>query len=178
MTDLLAWRASDEFAAALRARMSEKSEFFDDVLGPWTKAHPGHEPFGSNGNATTFDQRVDGFADADRKVDPPAGLSRAQRRDYLKPVRGPAGDRWREVLRELNACPSIDAVFKQFGVPVFALVGHRLCRFNLHLWDEVWLTATADIPSTVVNGVEHVTAAKTSEFYAAKEAREAAGSRP
>lgn len=174
MTDLLAWRASDEFAAALRARMAEKSEFFDNVIQPWTDAHPKHEPYGSNGNATTFDPRIDGFADGDRKSAPPDGLTRAQRRDYLRPHRGPAGDPWREALDTLNACPSIDAVFKEFRVPVYGLVGHRLCRFNVHLWDEVWLTATADIPGTVKGEIAHLKAAKTSEFYAAKEARESA----
>ncbi|MGW4128001.1 hypothetical protein [Amycolatopsis japonica] len=173
MTELHAWKASDEFAAALRKRLAERKAYFADVVTPFINAHPKQPPYGTHGDATSFDFRIDGFADGDRKSPPPEGLSRAQARDWLKPVRGAAGEPWREALKNLNGIPSVDKVFHDFKIPVFVLSLHRLCRANVRdLEVGVYLTASVDL--TEGKDCDHLTPVKLSEFYAAVEAEPSA----
>jgi hypothetical protein len=171
--NLHAWKASDEFAAALRKRLAERQTYFAEVVQPFIDAHPKQHPYGSNGDALSFDLRIDGFTDGDRKAAPPHGLSRAQARDFLKPVRGAAGNPWREALDNLNGGPSIDAVFREHNVPIYIFAGHKLCRANVRdLEAGVFLTASVDL--TEGNGCRHLTTVKLSEFYAAVEAEPSA----
>jgi len=173
VTEQHAWKASDEFATALRTRLAERQAYFKDVVQPFIDAHPKQHPYGSNGDATSFDLRIDGFTDADRKSPPPEGLSRAQARAFLKPTRFAAGDPWREALEKLNGGPSVDAVFREFKVPIFVFAGHKLCRANVRdLEAGMFLTASVDL--TEGKGCDHLTPVKLSEFYAAVEAEPSA----
>jgi hypothetical protein len=168
-----AWRASIGFAAAIRDCRNRRDAWWNVTVAGWNSQHPNHHAYGVTADATSFDPRITGFADGDRKADPPEGLTRAQRRPgELRPARGTVGDRWRKAIRELNTCPSMDKVFADYGVPVYGLIGMKLRRFNVQDLGNhgVWLTASADVAGSVDRPVEHLTPMKLSEYYTALEA--------
>jgi hypothetical protein len=168
-----AWRASIGFTAAIRERLAQREEWWKVVLGNWNKRYPHQHAYGVSASAVSFDPKITGFADGKPREAPPQGLARAQsRRGELRPARGNVGNPWREALNQLNACPSMDKVFTDFGVPIYGLFGHRLCRVTIHNFEDhgVWLASSADVIGSVSEPVEHATVALLSAFYATREA--------
>jgi len=168
-----AWRTSPELAAAIRERLAQREEWWKVVLGNWNKKYPHQHAYGVSADATSFDPKITGFVDGKRREPPPEGLSRTQHRPgELRPARGNVGNPWREALKQLNTCPSLDQVFTEYEVPIYMLAGNRLCRLIVHdLGDHgVWLASAADVISSVSEPVEHATAAPLSAYYTAREA--------
>lgn len=115
MSDLHAYRASDELAAALREYHSQRFEF-ERSVAEWDREHEATKLMWAHSGFST-DRTPTGFTDSDRKSPPPKGLSRAQTRVELIPVRGRAGNEWRDVLTRFNAYPTIQPLWDRFGVP-------------------------------------------------------------
>jgi hypothetical protein len=172
LTDTLAWRASDKFAAALRQYQTDKQTFIDSVVLPFDRDHP-NNPTAWLGTGP-LDVRCVGFKDMADEV--PAGLSRAQTRHWLIPIRGRAGNEWRDVIARMAGMPSLKDLFTAHDVAPFILVGDL---FATPGWFSdginVYIECIGDITKTRedANPSKHLTPIKLSEFYAAKEAMEA-----
>jgi hypothetical protein len=173
MGDTLAWKASDEFAAALRQYQTEKQSFIDSVVLPFDNEHP-NNPTAWRRAGFSLDIRCCGFKDKAGEV--PAGLSRARTRHWLIPVLGRAGKAWRDVLHRMDGMPSLDKLFQGHDVASFMLVGNT-CATPGWFSDgtNVFVECTGDIAKTREGGEpsKHLTPIKLSEFHAAKEAWEA-----
>lgn len=166
MSDRFFYRANAELAAALRAMAVERREFWDRVIKPYREEHPDNEPMWRSQMSCV------GFADGKPDEDPPEGLSRSQRRAHLIPVRGKAGEPWRQRMAEFNKLPNHEKVLRQFDVPT-EVFGPGVLYFAS--WMD--LDEGHDGPNAVVFlGYEYspVPAAlepmKRSEFYALHEA--------
>lgn len=172
--ELLAWRASDEFAAALRQYQTDKQAFIDSVVRPFDEEHP-NNPTAWRRAGFSLDLQCCGFKDKAGEV--PAGLSRARTRRWLVPVRGKVGNEWRDVLRRMAEMPSLDKVFQVYDCTSFVLVGST-CATPGWFSDgtNVYIECTGDIANTRADAApsDHLTPIKLSEFYAAKEAWESA----
>lgn len=174
-----AYRASEQFDAALRARLGEQFEFDQAVVGAFHDKHPGVRPVWRAGSPLCVADRevIGGFEDAHPDEDPPAGLQRSAKRRELAPVLGAAGDYWRQAVAEFNRRPSMRNVFRDHLVDVFVAYDdgrlHRLCTPGVHVEVDrpagVWLLYPGAEPSPT----EHLSAVPLSEFYAAIEAFEA-----
>lgn len=167
MPEKLTWRSSDAFAAALRAYRQVRQEFIDTVVSVFNEQEPKHEAKWLQSPAS-LDPKCVGFADGTPDV--PEGLSRAQNRDYLIPVRGSKGDRWRTVLDRMKQYPSMDHVFKAHGVHTMVFSEHTL--HTPGMFDDgthFYLICKGDI---AIAETKHLVPIKMSEFYAAKEAWE------
>jgi hypothetical protein len=166
------WRASIGFTAAIRERLAQREEWWKVVVGNWNEQHPNQHAYGVSASALSFDPKITGFVDGERRKPPPEGLARAQSRPgELRPARGSIGNPWRSALEQLNTCPSLDQVFTDHKVPIYMLAGHRLCRLVIHdLGDHgVWLASAADVIGSVSEPVEHATVALLSAYYTARE---------
>lgn len=168
MTDKRAYRASVEFAAALRAVEGEIARFRRDVVATWDAEHP-ETPSLWVQRAVSVDRDCVGFKDSGGEV--PAGLSRAKTRIELLPARGKAGDPWREAMGTLNNGPKASPIFRQFAIdPGILRVDHG--RYYtpgiLVTPDEVFLTW--GVPREELS--EHLTEVPLSEYYAALERSE------
>jgi hypothetical protein len=175
MPDAFAYRASAEFAQAIRRRFDEIDEFRNAIAIPWDETHPDTVSlWASNSLDLPCDRRCVGFADDGGDV--PAGLSRSKRRGYFSPARGKAGDPWRAALTELNRKPMMGELFRRFGVPDHVLdfnAGMSYRAVIVVAPDAVWLRYGREISTS-----PHLAPARMSEFYAAVEAREAAAVSP
>lgn len=168
-----AWKASEKFTAALRAYNDLRHEFVSTVVAVFDEQHPNNRAVWRNAGFS-LDVECCGFRD---DGDLPPGLSRAQTRSYLIPVRSKAGDEWRAARERLNKVPSLDKVFTGHGCTPFVLDGNRICTPGFFLADNAaYVSATGDIATTgaQVGAVasEHLTPIKLSEFHAAKETLE------
>jgi hypothetical protein len=173
VADALTWRASDEFAAAIRQYQSDKQSFIDSVVLPFDREHP-NNPTAWRRAGFSLDIRCCGFKDKAGEV--PPGLSRAQTRRQLIPVRGRAGHDWRAALERMDGMPSLDVIFQAHDCAPFVLVGNTCTTpgYFSH-GTNVFIECTGDIAKTR-EGAEpskHLTPIKLSEFHAAKEAWEA-----
>ncbi len=178
MSDVHAYRASDELAAGLREHDAADAEFRSRVMA-WDAEHPDHHsrwarsPFGA-------DMHFMGFYDGTDEV--PAGLSRAKARESLRAKRGPDGQAWREVEQWMSKRPLIERVLRDFEIPDGVKApgprdGSFVCRPTQWLdagADGVLVTCLGDLTTgarmghTAGVGV-HLTAVPLSEFYAIKE---------
>lgn len=172
MSEIYAYRANDDLAAAWREAMAERDRHIETVVEPFHAEHPNHHPLIDNW------ERVLGFADGVPHEPPPAGLSRSQKRGYLKPVRGKAGDVWRERMQRLELPCTKGAVFQKFGLGEQLYVGsdgrHYLGKPNAvdFGYDGVFVYMGFE-PENLPACLDPV---KLSEFYAAQErAAERAG---
>jgi hypothetical protein len=175
--DTHAWRTTRQFGNAIRAALAACKALYDDVIIPYNEAHPGTELIRATPGPTSFDHRIDGFTDGDKKSPLPDGLSRAQKRWWLVPVRGKAGDPWRAVLAQMNTMPKVGKVFRDFGFPVYTIKGSWISRTRV--FDDgtdVYLTSTQDVLEQ--HPCDHVVPVKMSEYHAAREAAAAAADSP
>lgn len=173
--EMTAYRCSPEFSAAIAARRAEQETHTNEVWRPWNAAHR------AQGVRAGFDRRLGvdlelvGFLQNDPRAKIP-GLSMSLRRGYARPARGKVGDRWREEMAVLDTRPSLTEVFAVHGVPDFVMSGASLCSvgFEIAIEGTVYLACEVDL----FGGAEDIPAAlkriPLSEFYAAREAREAA----
>ena len=169
MSDRYFYRANPDLASALRAMAVDRHEYFDRVIKPYREEHPDNESMWRS------KMRCVGFADGKPDEDPPAGLSRSQRREHLIPVRGKAGEPWRQRMAEFNKLPNHEKVLREFDVPTEVFGPGRLYFTS---WMD--LDSNSDDPDgpnvVVYLGYEFdpVPAAlepmKRSEFYALHEA--------
>lgn len=157
------YRASDELAADLRGYAKDAKVHFDEVVEPFRKAHPDNGPV-----VNSWGRRTIGFADDKRDVDPPKGLSRSQKRTFLIPVRGKAGDEWRKAMDVLQA-PWIDLVYRKHDVPTEVIDGNRLYRVN---WMDFGTDGVVITIGTEIGEAPALTPMKRSEFYALYEAHQ------
>ena len=169
MSDLHAYRASDELATALRSFADEYGTCVDAVWR-WDNENPGTKLVFLGGGFGP-DPSLVGFSDSADEV--PKGLSRNQQRDWLIPARGKAGDPWRQILESMKL-PSEAAVYRRFEVPAWAQ-GDGNGRGGVYVSTTGFLDAYQH-GVFVGNAYEfdkpgpHLTPVKLSEFYAAKEA--------
>jgi hypothetical protein len=185
MSDLHAYRASAELAAALIEYQQEHRAFGEKITA-WDLEHPGNELLWRRG-PWSADQTPCGFAD--KHGDAPAGLSRCKERRFLIPKRGPAGAPWRDVLAWAGTGPSLDKVLRRFDVPPSADGPYR-DDLSHRVAPTQWANCGAD-GVVVVNRYDlvrereeggpepkpltrHLTPIPLSEFYTIKERAEAA----
>jgi hypothetical protein len=162
-----AYRASDEFTAALKARNEENMRFFREVIEPWDDAHPDTRSLWAR-NSFSLERRCVGFSDPGGTA-PPEGLSRNREREELLPKRGKAGEPWRKALAALNRNPSIGPVFTAYGVDPLVWEGHRICTPGMiEAPDGLFVTWSAPHPEPG----EHLEKVALSEYYAAVERAE------
>jgi hypothetical protein len=165
VSELHFYRARPDLAAALRAFAIAREEFVDTVVKPFIAEHPLHEP-----QINSWSQGVIGFADGAPNDLPPVGLSRSQRRGYLIPARGAAGQGWRDHIARLNAAPKLPAVLGEHGVPELVEdLGHGL------IYLVRWMDFGGDdcviyVGAPFDEKVDAVEPMKRSEFYALREA--------
>jgi len=105
------YRADDALTAALREHHRQIKEHYDQVVAPFKDAHPDNDPIIRNPSGVII-----GFRDGKPGDPPPNGLSRAQRRDHLIPVKQAAGDPWREAEKTLTPPSNEQRVLRGFGV--------------------------------------------------------------
>lgn len=177
MTEKFTWRASDEFTAALRNYRDERQNFIDAVVLPFDRDHPSNPTFW-NYPVVSLDPTCIGFKDGAK--DAPAGLSRAQSRAHLIPVRGVPGDYWRRAIARMQEYPKMDRVFKAHGVHVTAMTGNTLSTPGMFDdGNDFYLICKGDL---AIDRTKHLVPIKMSEFYLAKERFEgiqpASGARP
>ena len=184
MSDLHAYRASDELTAALREYHEQRFEF-EKSVAEWDREHDTkllwtHAGFSS-------DRKPCGFTDPDPKSLPPKGLSRAQTRVELIPVRGKAGNEWRDILARFNVYPRIQPLWDRFDVPshtwqagpgfssrITAVSYGDAGDDGVIVYAEGDLTvSTSDRSGDAQELSKHLTPMSLSEFYAIKERLEA-----
>lgn len=166
--DAHAYRASEEFAAAIRERNKESMRFGREVIKPWDDAHPDTPALWAQGGFS-LDRKCVGFADPGGPV--PEGLSRNKQRQELIPKWGRNGDPWRDAMERLNQKPKIGPVFQRFGLDplVWSTTGNWIYRPGI-----------ADTPDGMFfrwpeshpEPGEHLTEVALSEYYAAVEKRD------
>lgn len=168
MSDRYFYRANADLAAALRQMAVDRREYWDRVIKPYRDEHPDNAPMWRSSLACV------GFADGNPDEDPPAGLSRSQRRNHLIPVRGKPGDSWRQRMAEFNKLPNHEKVLRQYDVPTEVFGPDRLYFTS---WMDLDEGKGDDGPNVVVYlGYEFapvpaaLTPMKRSEFYALHEA--------
>lgn len=181
MPDLHAYRASDELADALREYHQRRFEFERDVAA-WDREHDTKLLWRYGGFST--DKRPVGFTDPDHAAPTPKGLSRAKTRTELLPVRGKAGNEWRDILDRFNTYPKIAPLWDRFGVPSYVwLAGpgfsSRIIAVDFGdagddgviVYAEADLTRGRDQQESPLS--PHLTPIPLSEFYRIKERLEA-----
>lgn len=170
-TEPVAYRASGQLTSSYRAFM-ERYHVARISVRDYNDAHPDH-PLWVWKSSIDHDILVRGFADVRPDREPPAGLSRKQGRGYLIPARGAAGAAWRKLLVDYSRFPNAEVdVFKANGVPMQVFDALRIHVAGLFDFGEhgvfLRIGVAYDKP------VDHLTPVPLSEFYAAKEAHEAA----
>lgn len=178
-SDVFAYRASQALTSELRQRLAERREFVAEVIVPWDMAHP-EAPIAKAESGFSCDSFLVGFLDVDRLADPPEGLSRAQTRDFLIPVRGKTGRAWREALAKVRELPRVDPVLRSRGVPTHVFT--RDCRVSapgiLMGLDAVYLTYLRALQQdefgldVEAEDGRALTLVPLSVYYAAREAAE------
>lgn len=169
MSQIFAYRANEDLTEAWRAAIAERDRHIETVVGPFQEKHPNHKPLIDNW------ERMLGFTDGAPHEPPPAGLSRSQRRDHLIPVRGKAGDVWREHMARLALPRTKGTLFKHFGLSEQLYVGsdgrHYLGHPNAVDFGEdgVFVYTGYEIETLP----DCLTPAPLSEFYAARERAQA-----
>jgi hypothetical protein len=179
MSDVYAYRASDELAAALR-EYAQRDQAFCEQIEAFDRDNPGHELLWS-GRGLSADRRPVGFKDGEDEV--PPGLSRAKTRVELRPKKTKAGKPWQDVLDRMKERPKVDDVFSAFDVPISAF-GDIAPSGGQYVCSTSWADAGPD-GVLVVNGADldrapwrrhnsegrgpHLTPIPLSEFYAIKE---------
>jgi hypothetical protein len=111
MAEFYFYRADDALTAALREHHRKLKEHYDEVVAPFKAAHPDNDPIIRNPFGTII-----GFRDGKPSDPPPTGLSRAQRRDHLIPVKQAAGDPWREAMKDLTPPSNAQRILETFGI--------------------------------------------------------------
>lgn len=165
MSEMYAYRASDEFAEALRAWNREHHEFTQAVIVPINDEAAPHQPVFVR-SALRMGTECVGFADNNAPTSQlPPGLSRSQSRSYLIPKRGKAGDEWRDRMQRCNTGrPSLEAVFNVHQVdPVSINSGRgRMARAGMRDFGDVTvLHCTLPLDES-----PHLTPMPLSEYYA------------
>jgi hypothetical protein len=173
MTPKFTWRASDELTAAIREYHKARKEFIATAVHEFNAEHPDHGARWYR-HSFTLDPVFRGFADG--TTDVPEGLSRAQKRDYLIPARGPKSKPWRESVAAMGKIPTLDVVFREHNLASNVWSGQHV--YQPGMFDDgehVFIACGGDITTErPADGTsKHVTPVKLSEFYAAKEAHEA-----
>jgi hypothetical protein len=173
-TERVAYRASDEFAAAYRAYHARYLAARAAALA-YDRANPDHPLHVRKSN---LDQRIDvyGFGDVHTDREPPEGLSRRRGRDYLVPKRGRPGDRWRAIIAEYGKQfpDPVRDVFTPHQVPPYI---HDLERGRAHtpgIYDFGERGVYVLIGREFDDAGPHLARAPLSEYYAAKEFHELA----
>jgi hypothetical protein len=154
------YQAGRLLATALRGYSASFGLFTETVVKPWMAEHPGSDPV-----LNLIGQQVIGFKDEAAGKLPPAGLSRNSRRDFLIPVRGAAGQPWRDAMAKFNKAPKLRDILRFFEIPSEILTGGGLYVVN-------WMDFLPDVSDVVVLYVmgelpenKHLTPMKTSEFF-------------
>jgi hypothetical protein len=122
-----------------------------------------------------IDHRVGvfGVEDIHPDQDPPAGLSRSRNRPYLIPKRGPSGQPWRDLIARFNAYPDLNRdVLKPHGVEAIRFGDLQMYGVGVTDCGEHGVFITTTLPFETPS--EHLTHVPLSQYYAAKEARDAA----
>lgn len=169
----VAYLVSESFADAYRAFVAAESTARQAIVA-YNEQHPGRELVLQQ-DRIDHEITVVGVANPDTQVPTPDGLSRSVKRTYLIPKRGLAGEPWRRVIAEHSAFPRLgDTVFRPHGVPLYFIDTDAGLILTAGLYDfggaGLFLLIGAPYPTQS----EHLTVVPLSEFYAAKESREAA----
>jgi hypothetical protein len=169
--DLYVWRASEEFTAAIRKyREDRAAAVASPAIAGFNEEHPDNKLAWTSGGAFSMDVDLRGFMD---DGDLPDGLSRAQSRRWLIPVRGKAGDPWREAIRAAKkAMPSLDAVFAAHRVAHFTMGGDM--AYGVGVFDDrksAYLHCKGDITTErpYLDSSPHITRIGLAEYYQARE---------
>jgi hypothetical protein len=182
MSDLHAYLASDELAAALAEHHAERKTWQAKVAA-WDDAHPLTKLlFRKSG--FTMDREAIGFTDGAPDSPPPSGLSRAQTRVELIPrKRIKAGEAWQAVLDEINdGAPMVEPIFSRFGVPSSMWVGQGISPTQYaDAGEDGWLVVNlyalsgdgGQFHKAAGDPLAHLTPIPLSEFYRIKERLEA-----
>ena len=113
-----AFRASDDFAAAVFARIVEMQRFEDEVKNPANDELAPHLPMYRQVGpfAPRSDFECVGFSDVlDQSV--PPGLIRSRECSHLYPRNTRTGAPWRNVIERLSSGPKLSPVFSAHDVP-------------------------------------------------------------
>lgn len=168
--DLHAYRASEEFAVAIRQCLEEIARFRREVMKRWDKEHPHARALWRRGGLT-LDSECVGFDCPEGTT--PEGLSRAQDRRSLIPKRGRSGDQWREALARLNSAPKMEPVFRKFGVDPLVWPDNLNGIYKAGIDDTPdGVFVTWAVPNSELG--EHLTGSPLSVYYAAIEHKEKA----
>jgi hypothetical protein len=172
--DLYAWRASDEFAAAIRKfKDAKRTAVASEAIRGFNEAHPSNKLAWTGRGAFSMDLDLRGFMD-DGEL--PEGLSRAQSRRWLLPVRGKKGDYWRDAVKAAKrAMPSLDAVFVEHKVATFTMSSDM--AYGVGVFDDgknVYLHCKGDIRTErpFLDSSPHIAPVTLSEYYQARELHE------
>lgn len=166
--DVHAYRASDEFAAAIRGRIEDMRRFGREIIKPWDEEHPEARALWRR-DAFGLDRKCVGFHCPDGEI--PEGLSRNKERRELIPKRGGTGSSWRSALSRLDQFPKMDPVFRRYGVEVMVWPEEGNVIYRPGIEDTpagVFLSWAAPHPAPG----EHLTEVPLSEYYAAIEKRD------
>jgi hypothetical protein len=164
------FRASTALAKDLRDFQACRRQYVVDHVDPYRVEFPQNSPW-----MLLLEEKVVGFTDDAPHLPPPAGLSRSSRRDYLIPLTGKIGARWRERLDLFNnKLPKSSDVWKKHDIPRDVLRG-----------DSIYLTHYVDFgPGNLIvitGGIFEpipivLSPLRTSEFFLLKEEYEDAHS--
>jgi len=164
------YRASDQFVAAYQAFQERHREHMAKIKD-YCDTHPEHPAAVTRNN---LDHRlvVRGFTDVTPGAPVPDGLSRKQGREYLIPVRGPRGQRWRDEIAALGSFPSVAKLFNDHGFDTFVAGAGGLYTAGVEDLGEQGVFVKIGEPFPRPS--EHLTLVPLSEFYRAREAHQAA----
>lgn len=169
--DQYAWRASEEFAAAIRKYREDRiAAVASPAIRGFNEDRPDNKLAWTSGGAFSMDVDLRGFMD---DGDLPDGLSRAQSRRWLIPVRGKAGGPWREAIKAAKrAMPSLDAVFSAHRVALFTM-GPGMA-YGVGVFDDekaIYIHCKGDIATErpFLDTSEHITRVSLAEYYQARE---------
>lgn len=162
MADQYAYRASEQFATAIRECQEKIQRFRREVVRPWDEAHPSTRSLWRR--SLGLDQVFAGFSDPGGDI--PEGLSRNQQRVELIPKRGWSGDPWRYAAKIFDQSPRVSPVFTAHNVDPWVFDPPRLHVVGIaDTPSGVFLTWGAPHPSPG----EYLTPVPLSEYYAAIE---------
>ena len=167
--EMYAYRASPAVLAAYEQHIEARTAFYDEIITPFTQAHPDNEPMW---RGTNYRRTCVGFADGAAEV--PAGLSRNRQRHFLIPRKNAAGESWRAMMEALNTFPSLGKVLATFGIEdeILDVDRSRMVSPGMRLLDgRLYFTCAVPMSSAALTPI------KLSEYFAEVERQEAADAR-
>jgi hypothetical protein len=172
-TEPTIYRASGQFVTAYRA-FQDQYRAFAATIKAYNDANPEHPAALTRGNLS-LNVSVRGFKDTNPRSPVPDGLSRKQGRDYLIPVRGPRGQKWRDEIAAISTPPSVEALYNAHGFDTF-VIGHG-GMYTAGVEDCGEHGVFVKIGEPFPRPSEHLALVPLSEYYRAREASEDAADR-